>query len=253
MRACPSWNSKIASSLCAILSSAILITILTSTFLHASKKTRLPAVRWTAGTSGCSFEHTPDGHFGWTMTGPELTVKLVVDSQELGQSRHRFYRLFGAYVSVTYTGHDKLEFPADVRMDFVRHHDVVEGYEDPTQLSSQLQNDVDTKVFDTERKIKKDPKIAEEETARLRVYQKEATQFIEFLGTQALDPAGVTLTPGNPEAHGWVLFPTKNKWIGPWKEREDFIISVGMKDKIWEFPFSLPPAEGDLELRKPSD
>jgi hypothetical protein len=45
------------------------------------------------------------------------------------------------------------------------------------------------------------------------------------------------LTPGNPEAHGWVLFATSNKWIGPWKEREDFILSVWMKDKIWQFPF----------------
>jgi len=26
-----------------------------------------------------------------------------------------------------------------------------------------------------------------------------------------------------------------------------------MKDKIWQFPFSLPPAEGDLILRKPPD
>jgi hypothetical protein len=253
MRRCRSLNSKITSSLCAILSGAILITILSPTPIHASKKNPLPAVRWTAGGPGCTFEHTADGHFSWTMTGPDLTVKVLVDSQELGQSRHRFYRLFGAFIGVTYTGQGKIEFPADVRMDFVRHHDVVEGYQDPAQLSNQLQNDVDTKVFETERQIKKNPKIADEQTARLRVYQKEAAQFIEFLSTQTLDPAGVVLTPGNPEAHGWVLFPTKNKWIGPWKEREDFIVSVWMKDKIWEFPFSLPPSEADLELRKPSD
>src|SRR5450755_4604655 len=204
MRRCRSLNSKITSSLCAILSGAILITILSPTPIHASKKNPLPAVRWTAGAPGCTFEHTADGHFSWTMTGPDLTVKVLVDSQELGQSRHRFYRLFGAFIGVTYTGQGKIEFPADVRMDFVRHHDVVEGYQDPAQLSNQLQNDVDTKVFETERQIKKNPKIAEEQTARLRVYQKEAAQFIEFLSMQTLDPAGVVLTPGNPEAHGWV-------------------------------------------------
>ncbi len=91
------------------------------------------------------------------MTGRDLTIKLLVDSQELGKSRHRFYRLLAAFISVTYTGHDKFEFPADVRLDFVRHHDILEGYEDPIQLSNKLQNDVDTKVFETERQIKKNP------------------------------------------------------------------------------------------------
>jgi hypothetical protein len=227
--------------------------ILSPTLSPADKKKQLPTVRWTAGARGCTFERRDDGKYGWTMTGSDLTVKLLVDSQELAQSRHRFYRLFGAFVSVTYTGQDKFEFPADVRIDFVRHRDVLEGYEDPTELSSKLQNDVDTKIFETERQIKKNPKIAEGKTARLRVYQKEVAEFIEFVSTQTLDPAGVTLTPGNPEAHGWVLYSTSNKWIGPWKEREDFIISVWMKDKIWQFPFSLPPTEGDLILRKPPE
>jgi hypothetical protein len=176
-----------------------------------------------------------------------------MDSQELTKSRRRFYQLLGAYLSVTYTGQNKLEFPADVRIDFVRHHDVLEGYEDPTELSNKLQNDIDTKVFETERQIKKDPKITEEKTALLREYEKEAAEFIEFLSTQSLDPNTVMLSPGNPEAHGWVFFSTKNKWIGPWKQREDFILSVWMKDKIWQFPVSLPPTEGDLILRKPPE
>ncbi|MFZ0796978.1 MAG: hypothetical protein WAM98_04255 [Terriglobales bacterium] len=213
----------------------------------------MPTVRWTPDAPGCTFERRDDGKYGWTMTGSDLTVKLLVDSQELAQSRHRFFRLLGAFVSVTYTGQAKFEFPVDVRIDFVRHHDVQEAFEDPTELSNKLQNAVDTKIFDTERQIKKNPKIAEEKTERLRVYQKEVAEFIEFLSTQTLDPNTVMLTPGNPEVHGWVLFATSNKWIGPWKQREDFIISVWMKDKIWQFPISLPPTEGDLILRKPPD
>jgi hypothetical protein len=116
-----------------------------------------------------------------------------------------------------------------------------------------LQNDIDTKVFQTERKIKKDPKTSEEKTTLLREYEKDASEFIEFLSTQGLDPNTVMLTPGNPEAHGWVFFATKNKWIGPWKDREDFMLSVWMKDKIWQFPISLPPSESDVTLRKQSD
>src|SRR5580658_1342535 len=112
--------------ICAILFCAILL----PTLSHAEKKKQLPTVRWTSGAPGCIFEPTDDGHYRWTMTGRDLTVKLLVDSQELAQSRHRFYHLFGAFVSVTYTGQDKFEFPADVRIDFVRHHDILEGYED---------------------------------------------------------------------------------------------------------------------------
>jgi hypothetical protein len=234
--------------ICAILSCIILW----PTVSYAKKKD-LPTVRWTTGASGCTFERRDDGKYLWTMTGSDLTVTLLMDSQELGKSRHRFYHLLAAYISVTYTGHDKFEFPADVRIDFVRHHDVAEAYEDPAELSTKLQNDVDTKVFETERQIKKNPKIADEKTALLRQYQKEAAEFIEFLSTQTLPSDTVVLSPGNPESHGWVLFKTTNKWIGPWKEREDFILSVWMKDIVWQFPFSLPPAEGDLILRKPPD
>jgi len=218
---------------------------------HARKKSDLPIVRWTSGAAGCSFERTDDGRLRWTMSDKNLDVTLLVDSQELAKSRHRFYRVFGVYSSVTYKGPGNFEFPADLRMSFMRHHEVVEGFLDPTELSQRLQNDIDTKVFETEKQIKKNPEIKDEKTALLREYEKEAAEFIEFLTTQALEPA--TLNAGNPEAHGWVFFGTSNKWIGPWKEHEDFLLSLWMKDRIWQFPFSLPPAGGDLILRKPPE
>jgi hypothetical protein len=237
--------AKLALLVCAILSPAL---------GHAAKKkTELPAVRWSEGAPGCTFERRDDGRYRWTITGDDLTVTLLVDSQELTKSRRRFYHLLGMYVSVTYTGKEKFEFPADVRIDFVRHHDVREAYLDPTELSQKLQDGVDTLVFDTERQIKKNPKLADEKTAHLREYEKNVAEFIEFLSTQNLDPNTVVLTPGNPEAHGWVFFSTSNKWIGPWKEQEDFILSLWMKDKVWQFPFSLPPTKGDLILRKPPE
>jgi hypothetical protein len=237
-----SWASFVF-AVCAILSPE----------LAYAGKNELPYVRWTAGAPGCTFERRDDGKYRWTMTSNDLTVTLLVDSQELTKSRHRFYHPVSAYISVTYTGQGKCEFPADVRIDFVRHHDVLEVYLDPTELSNKLQNDIDTEVFKTEREIKKNPKLTEEKTARLRVYEKEAAEFIEFLSTQTLEPNTVILSPGNPEAHGWVFFATNNKWIGPLRGHEDFVLSVWMKDKIWQFPFALPPTEGDLILRKPPE
>src|SRR6202790_1592868 len=171
-------------------------TILAATLGHAEKKKQLPAVHWTAGAPGGACERGEDGRYRWTMTGSDLAITPLVDSQELTKSHRRFYHLLGVYVSVTYTGQDKFEFPADVRIDFVRHHDVLEGFMDPTELSTKLQNDIDTLVFETERQIKKNPKITEEKTAYLREYEKEAAEFIEFLSTQSLEPHTENLHPG---------------------------------------------------------
>jgi len=221
--------------------------VLTAIPSHAKKK-NLPAIRWTAGAPGCEFERGEDGRYRWRMVGDDLDMTLLMDSQELVKSRHRLYKPLGLYMSVTYTGPDKFDFPADLRMEFVRHHNVSEGFLDPTAFSTKMQNDVDTLVFDTEREIKKHPEKAEEKTNRAREFQKQVAEFIEFLSTQSLESA--ILTPGNPEVHGWVFFGTKNKWLGSWKSREDFILRVRMTDKVYEFPFSLPPSEGDLILRK---
>jgi hypothetical protein len=227
---------------------ALLLAMGIGTPRAVAEKQKLPAVRWTANAPGCELTRDDDGHYRWRMVGDDLDMTLVVDAQELAKSRRRFYHVFGVYLSVTYTGHSKFEFPADLRLTFLGHHNITEGYMDPAEFQTKLQNDADTYVFDTERQIKKHPDQAEEKTARLREYQKLVSEFIEFLSTQSLQPA--TLTPGNPEAHGWVFYSTSNKWIGPWKSREDFRLLVLMKDKVWEFPFSLPQAEGDVILKK---
>ena len=229
----------------------VVCTLLLPTWGYGKKKPQLRTVRWTAGAPNCSFQRGDDGRYRWTMSDKDLDITLLVDSQELTKSRRRFYHVFGVYTTVTYKGQGNFEFPADLRLDYVRHHAVIEGTLDPTDLQNRLQNDLDTVIFDTERQIKKHPEVKEEKTAHLREYQKEAAEFIEFLTSQYIE--AVKLNPGNPEVHGWAFFPTSNKWIGPWKQHEDFILAVWMKDRIWQFPFSLPPTEGDLILRKPQD
>jgi hypothetical protein len=54
----------------------------------------------------------------------------------------------------------------------------------------------------------------------------------------------------SPEAKGWVFFNAKNKWIGDWKKREDFVLRIPMENRVYEFPFTVPPVEGDLILRR---
>jgi hypothetical protein len=238
-----------------LLSAAIALALCAlsfATLAHAKKKPELPAVRWTASSPGCSFDPGTDGRERWTMSDKDFDMTMLVDSQELAKSLHHgFYRVFAVYLAVAYKGAVSFEFPADLRLEYVRHHDVIEHLMDPAMLQNKLQNDLDSKVFDTERQIKKHPELKAEKTDRLRIDEKEGAEFIEFLSTQYLSFA--VLNPGNPETHGWVLFPTRNKWIGPWKEREDFILAVYTKDRVWQFPFSLPPPPGDLNLRKPEN
>jgi hypothetical protein len=82
----------------------------------------------------------------------------------------------------------------------------------------------------------------------LQAYQKELVEMQEFLRTRSLRP--VRLDRETPETNGWVFFSAKSKWIGEWKKREDFVLRIPVENRVFEFPFSLPPAEGDLILRR---
>jgi len=58
------------------------------------------------------------------------------------------------------------------------------------------------------------------------------------------------LDAGHPDVTGWVLFSTKSKWIGNLDKHEEFLLRVPLKGQVVEFPFLLPPSEGDLILRR---
>jgi hypothetical protein len=47
-----------------------------------------------------------------------------------------------------------------------------------------------------------------------------------------------------------VLFSSKSKWIDGLQKQEEFVLRVPFGNRIVEFPFSLPPSEGDLILRR---
>ena len=72
--------------------------------------------------------------------------------------------------------------------------------------------------------------------------------MLEFLSTRTLRAA--KLDAGHPEISGWVLFSTKSKWIGELQKQEEFVLRVPLGGRVVEFPFSLPPSEGDLILRR---
>ena len=75
-----------------------------------------------------------------------------------------------------------------------------------------------------------------------------AAERIEFLRTRSL--RAITLDTGHSEASSWVLFSSKGKWIDGLQKQEEFVLRVPFGNRIVEFPFSLPPSEGDLILRR---
>ena len=82
----------------------------------------------------------------------------------------------------------------------------------------------------------------------MRAFLKDSAELQEFVGKNSLRPT--RLGPGNPEASGWVLFSTNSKWIGGWKKQEELILRVPIEEKVFEFPFKLPPKPGEELLRK---
>ena len=87
--------------------------------------------------------------------------------------------------------------------------------------------------------------IADAHWDELAPYSRE---FLDFLTRRTLP--NTQLDPDHTEASGWVLFNTKNKWLGDWKKPEGFLLRFPIADKIVEFPFELPARQGDLILRR---
>jgi hypothetical protein len=215
----------------------------------AKPKKLVPTARWTRNGSGCSFTRTPDGKYVYGITVPEFDLSVAMDSQVLNEVKQRIEPFIGVFVEIHYLGSTKLPFgPELASLEFVDHSHVVQNALDPDSLSLRVQMDVEQIEDDTERDARKHPEQREEQERRLQIYKKEVSDLQDFLSRHTLN--GTELDPANSEASGWVLFSTRSKWIGDWKNPEEFVLRFRWRDRAVEFPFSLPPQPGDLILRE---
>jgi len=215
-------------------------------------KAAVPTIRWAEGKSGCTFTRGDDGKYRYGLWTEDLGITLAVDSQELQKVRRRPEPMFGVSLILRYRGGGALWATArNMSLEFVQHFHLVRYSLDPDDLSIQLQNGVTALSDEMQREIRKHPEKKEEQEALLQAHEKDVSELQEFLSTHSLRP--VKLDPGNPEVSGWVFFSTRSKWIGDWKKREDFVLRIPLGNRVFEFPFSLPPSEGDLILRKRPD
>jgi len=212
------------------------------------EKAQVPTLRWDEQQPGCTFSITPDGKYHYGLWSGDVGVTLAVDAQELAKVRRRHQPIFGVLLTVRYRGRDSLNVSThNLSLEFVKHFHVIQTSLDADDFSAKIQNDADELDHQTMREIEKHPERKEAKEAYLRAFQKDVTELLEFLGKNSF--RSTELNPGNPEISGWVFFNANSKWISDWKKQEEFVLRLPLDEKIFEFPFRLPPKQGELLLR----
>lgn len=206
-------------------------------------------LRWTEGQTGCTFSADEDGLYRYGLWTDDFGVALAVDADELRKASHRTEPTFAVLLTVRYRGKDSMAVKPDgITLEFVKHDRDVHPVIAPDALSAALQKDSDLFAQQVSREISKHPEKKSQEESLLQEHQKDVCATIEFLQTNSLSP--VQLDPTHPQARGWVYFSAKGKWIGDWKKQEEFVLRIPLANRVVEFPFALPPSQGDLILRR---
>jgi hypothetical protein len=240
------WNTLKSLLFAALFASA--------TWSIPSSSDRTPAtspLRWEEGEPGCTFGRGDDGKYRYGYWRADFGIVLAVDSQELEKVRRRAQPLFALQLGIHYRGKESLDVaPGKIALEFLKHYHDIHSPLDPDNLATMQQNDSDAMAAEAEREIRKHPEKKEVKEAALAARQKDAAEMVEFLKTRSL--RAITLNSGHPDTDGWVLFSAKSKWIDDLQKQEEFVLRVPLGDHVVEFPFSLPPSEGDLILRRRS-
>jgi len=206
-------------------------------------------LRWIEGQPGCTFSADDDGLYRYGLWNEDFAVVMALDADELRKASHRMQPTFAVLLTVRYRGKDSmLVKPDGISLEFVKHYHDVHAAIVPADLSATLRRDADLFAQQTARDISKHPEKKSEEESLLQERQKDVQTAVEFLRTHSL--RAIQLDPSHPEASGWVFFSAKSKWIGDWRKQEEFVLRVPLAHRTVEFPFALPPSQGELVLRR---
>ena len=211
-----------------------------------------PTLRWAEGQAGCTFSRDKDGKYRYALWTDDYGIILAVDSQELQLLHKRVQPFFAVHLTVRYRGKGELTLePRAATLEFVKHFKLVQPALDPEDFANQTQSGADEVEHQTQREIKKHPERKEDREKYVEAYQKEVAEFLDFLSTRTLP--FVHFDSAHTEVSGWILFSAKSKWIGGWKRPEEFVLRIPLGGRVVEFPFALPPQQGDLILRQRSN
>jgi hypothetical protein len=208
-----------------------------------------PSVRWAEGQPGCTFSADDDGRYRYGLWTSNFGIVLAVDSQELQKAGRRTEPTFTVLLTLRYRGKDSLSIdPSAFTLEFVKHSRDLHSALDPSELAARFRTASNQFAKTTEREIHKHPEKKEELESGLQEHQKNVAEMLTFLDARSLRT--LHLDPAHADASGWVYFSASSKWIGDWKKQEEFVLRIPLADQVIEFPFALPPSEGDLLLRR---
>jgi hypothetical protein len=228
----------------------LIVPLLLCSSVFAADQSAPPTLRWTEGAPNCTVRAGDDGHTYYEISASDFDITLSVDRQELEKSPHRAMPMLGVLLTIHDKGSGQLEVQQNrFTLEFVKHFQVVQSSFDPDGMLQHLQANITDLMDEVERhQVAKHPDQKERKEAELQARLKDYTEMMDFVSTHALRPG--MLDPSNSSVSGWVFFSTRNKWIGPWRRPEQFILRLPVENVIVEFPFELPPKQGKIELRR---
>lgn len=211
-----------------------------------------PVMRWDPNTPNCSVRQGDDGRTYYTLVSPTFEITLGIDPKELEKIPHRATPMLTVFLTFTYKGNGQFEIhQRRFALEYSKHQQVVKTSLDPNDIVQHLQEDIDNLTDQVERhEVRKHPEQKEQKEAELQARLKDYTEMMDFVSAQSLHPA--VLSRAKPTTSGWVFFSVKDRWIGPWRKPEQFILRLPVQNLAIEFPFSLPPMGGRVELRRRS-
>ena len=204
---------------------------------------------WQPNAPGCSLEAAKIEYLDrYTIRQDSLEISLSVDARELTESQRRAGRVVGVLLSVRSRGAaPTLVKQSDASLEFIQHQHWKFSSWDPENLADHIQHQTDDLMMQTDKDLEHRPEKVEKNDERLRQHQKLVSEMLDFLSTKALKDT--TLDPAAPEISGWIFFPSRGKWVGGWKKREEFVFRIPVGNWVVEFPFQLPP-EGRRTLKE---
>ena len=211
----------------------------------ATRQTQV--LRWSEGQAGCAFQAGDDGTYRYALATDDFAITLAMDAQELEKSRRRVEPILGLFLSIRFLKQNPAQLAPDkITLEFVKHFREKEVPLDSGELVARLQARGGKDEQTAAREIHKHPEKKDEIEAALKARQRDTLQMIEWARTKTLE----RMSPQDNQVAGWLLFAAKTRWIGELNPQEEFRLRVPLGDFVVEFPFTLPPSQGDIRLRE---
>jgi hypothetical protein len=206
-------------------------------------------LRWSEGANGCTFSADADGKYRYGVWTDDFGVVLAVDADEVRKADRRITPLIAVSLSMRFRAKNSLTVePRAITLEFVNHYHQIQPAIDPDELAARLQNEEDAYKSHLQAEISRHPERKDQGKRSLEAHEKDVADTQNFVRRDGLHPA--QLDSANPEVRGWIFFNARSKWIREWKKQEQFVLRVPIAGRLVEFPFALPPSQGDLLLRQ---